>query len=46
MAVDIKDVELVAQELKGNFEEFTKRTISAWTRSKRKRASCPKPWKP
>lgn len=25
MAVDIKDVELVAQELKGNFEEFTKK---------------------
>lgn len=25
MAVDIKDVELVAQELKGNFDEFTKK---------------------
>lgn len=43
MAVDIKDIEQVANELKGNFDEFRQKMISALRPSSRKRASCLKP---
>lgn len=36
MAVDIKDIEQVANELKGNFDEFRQKMINVLTLSNRK----------
>lgn len=46
MAVDIKDVEQVAQELQQKFDDLKQRTTSAWMRLSRKKASLPGRWKP
>lgn len=45
MAVDIKDVEQVAQDLQQKFDDFKAKTTSALTRSNRKKASWPNRWK-
>lgn len=46
MAVDIKDVEQVAQELQQKFDDSKQRTTSALRRLSRKKANLPGRWKP
>ena len=47
MAVDIKDVEQVAQELQQKFDDFkAKKTTSAWMRLSRKKGKFAGRWKP
>lgn len=45
MAVDVKDVEQVAQELQAKFDDFKAKTTNASTRSSRKRENLPEKWK-